>query len=108
MRKPLTGTVLARKYELGTRLGVGGMGEVYRASHLTLGIQVAVKIMHPHIAVVDDYMRRFRREAHAASLLQHRNVVRVFDFGEDDDVLYLVMELLRGETVSRWIARSGG
>ncbi|MEZ4302348.1 MAG: hypothetical protein R3B70_45900 [Polyangiaceae bacterium] len=85
--KPLTGKVLAGKYELGMRLGVGGMGEVYRASHLSLGVDVAVKIMHPHVAAVDEYMRRFRREAYAASLLAHRNVVRVLDFGDDDSLL---------------------
>ena len=105
-RTALTGRVLAGKYELSVRLGVGGMGEVYRASHLSLGIEVAVKIMHPEVAVVDEYMRRFRREAHAASLLHHRNIVRVLDFGEQEGLLYIVMELLRGETVSRWLARS--
>ena len=105
IRKLLTGKVLAGKYELGQRLGVGGMGEVYRAAHLSLGIDVAVKIMHPHVATIDEYMRRFRREAYAASLLHHRNVVRVLDFGEEGDLLYIVMELLRGETASRWLAR---
>ncbi len=106
VRKPLSGTVLAGKYELGARLGIGGMGEVYRASHLSLGIDVAVKIMHPHVATVDEYARRFRREAHATSLLHHRNVVRVLDFGEDSGVLYIVMELLRGQSASAWLARS--
>jgi eukaryotic-like serine/threonine-protein kinase len=105
-RKSLAGTVLAGKYELGTRLGVGGMGEVYRASHLSLGVDVAVKIMHPHVATVDEYMRRFRREAYAASLLHHRNVVRVLDFGQEGEVLYLVMELLRGKPMSAWLASS--
>ena len=100
----LTGRVLANKYELGARLGVGGMGEVYRASHLALGIDVAVKVMHPHVAREDEYMRRFRREAHAASLLAHRNVVRVLDFGEDDGLLFLVMELLRGRSLNAWLS----
>ncbi|MBK8251625.1 MAG: serine/threonine protein kinase [Polyangiaceae bacterium] len=105
-RKSLTGKVLANKYELGTRLGVGGMGEVYRASHLALGVDVAVKIMHPHVAAVDEYARRFRREAYAASLLHHRNVVRILDFGEEGEVLYLVMELLRGQSTSAWLMSS--
>ena len=106
--KLLTGRVLANKYELGARLGVGGMGEVYRASHLSLGIDVAVKVMHAHVARVDEYMRRFRREAYAASLLAHRNVVRVLDFGEDDGLLFLVMELLRGQNLSAWLSSCAG
>ena len=105
-KTPLTGKVLANKYELQTRLGVGGMGEVYRATHLTLGVEVAVKIMHPQVAIIDEYTRRFRREAHAASLLHHRNVVRVTDFGEEQGLLYLVMELLRGESGAQWLHRS--
>ncbi|MFO0587421.1 MAG: serine/threonine-protein kinase [Polyangiaceae bacterium] len=105
---PLTGKVLAGRYELGKRLGVGGMGEVYRAHHLALGVEVAVKVMHPYVAVVDEYARRFRREAHAASLLHHRNVVRVIDFGEDQGHLYIAMELLRGENVAQWLHRAIG
>ena len=105
---PLTGKVLAGRYELGKRLGVGGVGEVYRAQHLALGVEVAVKIMHPYVAIVDEYVRRFRREAHAASLLHHRNVVRVSDFGEDQGHLYIVMELLRGESVAQWLHRAIG
>jgi serine/threonine-protein kinase len=101
----LTGKVLANRYELGTRLGVGGMGEVYRATHLALGVDVAVKVMHPHVAAVDEYTRRFRREAHATSLLHHRNVVRVLDFGEEDGLLFIVMELLKGETLSQLLGR---
>lgn len=106
VQKPLTGRVLAGRYELGRRLGIGGMGEVYRAAHLALGIDVAVKIMHPHVAAVDEYARRFRREAYAASLLHHRNVVRVMDFGQDDELLFIVMELLRGGTAAAWLASS--
>ena len=100
----LTGQILAGKYELGKRLGVGGMGEVYRAAHLSLGVDVAVKIMHPHVAQIDEFMRRFRREAYAASLLNHRNVVRVLDFGEDDARLFIVMELLRGQSMNAWLS----
>jgi serine/threonine protein kinase len=103
-RQALTGRILAGKYELTTRLGLGGMGEVYRAVHRSLGVEVAVKIMHPQVAAVDEYVRRFRREAYAASMLQHRNVVRVFDFGEDQGLLFIVMEYLRGEPMNGWLS----
>src|SRR5688572_21151604 len=81
-----TGRVLAERYRLIRPLGAGGMGEVYEAEHLTLGTPLAVKTMHEHIAAQPDYVRRFGREAHAASLLNHPNVVRVLDFGQDAGV----------------------
>ena len=98
------GQVLAGKYELERLLGQGGMGKVWKGVHLGLGIPVAVKTMHPGIAAMPDYVRRFRHEAHAASLLNHPNAVRVLDFGEDHGVLYLVMEYLEGRSLTAWLA----
>ena len=97
--------VIARKYKLTKLLGQGGMGEVYRATHLTLGIDVAVKVMHSHVAVQSEYARRFAREARAVSLLNHPNIVRVLDFGADDGLPYIVMEFLRGEALQDRIER---
>jgi serine/threonine-protein kinase len=97
------GTVLAGKYELVRLLGQGGMGKVYKAQHLDLGVPVAVKTMHPEITGATDYVRRFKREAHAASLLNHPNAVRVLDFGSDAGTLYLVMEYLEGRSLGRWL-----
>jgi hypothetical protein len=82
------GQILAGKYELERLLGQGGMGKVYKGTHRGLGIPIAVKTMHPEIAATPDYVRRFRHEAHAASLLNHPNAVRVLDFGDEDGVLY--------------------
>ena len=87
------------KYELVRLLGQGGMGKVYKGLHLGLGIPIAVKTMHPEIASTPDYVRRFQREAHAASLLNHPNAVRVLDFGNDAGTLYLVMEYLEGRSL---------
>ena len=99
------GKTLAGKYELVRLLGSGGMGAVWKATHLSLGVTVAVKTMHPHVAMQEEYVRRFRREAHAASLLNHPNVVRVLDFGEDGELLYLVMEYLDGVSLGAWLNR---
>jgi serine/threonine protein kinase len=97
------GQVLSGKYELVRLLGQGGMGKVWKGTHLGLGIPIAVKTMHAEIAATADYVRRFRREAHAASLLNHPNAVRVLDFGEDDGTLYLVMEYLEGRSLTQWL-----
>ncbi len=97
------GQILAGKYELERLLGQGGMGKVWKGLHLGLGVPVAVKTMHPSIAAMPDYVRRFRHEAHAASLLNHPNAVRVLDFGEDHGALYLVMEYLEGRSLTAWL-----
>ncbi|WP_437782858.1 serine/threonine-protein kinase [Sorangium sp. So ce1097] len=102
-RRVGVGRVLDGKYNLVRLLGAGGMGEVYEAEHVLLGVPVAVKTMHPHIASFPESRRRFLREARAASRLVHRNVVKVLDLGgddEDDGVIYLVMELLRGQSLA--------
>jgi serine/threonine protein kinase len=100
------GRVLSGKYKLLTPLGSGGMGEVYKAEHVALGTPLAVKTMHPHIAAQPELARRFGREANAASRLRHPNVVEVRDYGEDEGLFYIVMELLEGRTVGDLIARS--
>lgn len=103
-----TGRVLSGRYLLKKPLGTGGMGEVYEAEHLALGTQLAIKIMHPHIAAQPDYVRRFSREARAASLLRHKNVVQVLDFGEDQGIFFLVMEFLTGLSLGRFLAQLSG
>lgn len=96
--------ILAGRYLLKNPLGSGGMGEVYEAEHIALGTRLAIKIMHPHIAAQPDYVRRFSREARAASLLKHPNVVQVLDFGQDQGLFYLVMEFLSGISLGRFLA----
>ena len=101
----LGGKILAGKYQIGRVLGVGGMGTVYTGEHLALDVPVAIKIMHPSKEPNPDDVRRFRREARAASLLTHRNVVRVLDFGDDQGQLFIVMELLKGKPLNDWLGR---
>tara|TARA_B100000029_G_scaffold38698_1_gene36311 strand:- start:43 stop:381 length:339 start_codon:yes stop_codon:yes gene_type:complete len=72
------------KYEIGKRLGAGGMGEVYKATHVGTKRPVAVKVIHPHFSQSPEFVERFRREAEAAGRLRHPNVVDVTDFGFAD------------------------
>jgi serine/threonine-protein kinase len=102
----LVGRVLDDKYRLDARLGEGGMGAVYRATHLLIERSVAVKVLS-HKLVTDEAAReRFRREARAAGRLQHSNAVAVTDFGETrDGLVYIVMELLEGRSLRDVLAR---
>src|SRR5699024_11762964 len=72
---------------------------VHRGHDERLDRVVALKIMHPHLAMDEDFRRRFAREARSAARLAHRNVVGVFDQGEDEERIYLAMELVEGETL---------
>jgi serine/threonine protein kinase len=84
-------------YEVLESLGVGGMGEVYRARDPRLGRDVALKILRPELASDPDRLRRFEREARAVAALNHPNILTVFDVGTHDGVPYVVTELLEGE-----------
>jgi len=97
------GSVLAGKYRLDSVLGEGGMGIVYRATHLALGGQVAVKFLLADWAVRADLRERFRREAAALTRLKHPGIVTAFDFGEDSGELFLVMELVSGTPLAKHV-----
>jgi serine/threonine protein kinase len=81
-------------YRIVAELGTGGMGHVYRAQHLHLDREVAIKLLHPHLAADAGFRARFQREARSVSLLDHPNIVRLYDYGEQGQTLYLIMELL--------------
>lgn len=87
-------------------LGRGGMGTVFKARHLTLGRDVAVKFLAPEVARDPAVLQRFRREAHALALLDHPGIVRVYDSGEHDGESYIVMEYVDGGPVSRHLPLS--
>jgi len=93
-----TGTLLGR-YEIRTLIGAGGMGEVYRAHDSSLGRDVAVKVLFPQHALNADRLQRFEQEARATSVLNHPNILAIFDFGSFDGSPYIVSELLNGETL---------
>src|SRR5689334_7613921 len=89
----LIGSLIDGKYRLEEIIGTGGMGTVYRATHLAMEITVAVKILHPHLARDHTAIERFRREARAAAEIRHPNVVNIMDFGaaETTGLAYVVM-----------------
>ena len=89
---PLLGRVFDGKYRLDSRLGGGGMGTVYRATHLLIDRPVALKVLSQRFVGDQTAQQRFRREARAAGRMQHPNAVTVTDFGATDDgYLYIVM-----------------
>jgi serine/threonine protein kinase len=103
---PLVGHTLDEKYHLEARLGIGGMGTVYRARHLLIDRPVAVKVLNQRFVEDEAARTRFHREARAAGRLQHANAVTVTDFGESQDgYVYLVMELLEGRTLREVLAK---
>lgn len=94
------GTVLASRYELRARIGRGGMGEVFEAVDRLLDRTVAVKVLRPELASDRRFPARLRREARTVAGLAHPGIVAVHDFGEDDERVFIVMELVAGKTLS--------
>ncbi len=95
-------------YHLDQILGRGGMGTVYSAEHVYIGKKVAVKVLHPQFAKYEDAVKRFLREARAASSINHPNIVDVTDFGPmPDGGVYFVMESLTGTSLEDLIDRKG-
>jgi serine/threonine protein kinase/tetratricopeptide (TPR) repeat protein len=93
-------------YEILSPLGQGGMGEVYRARDPRLGREVAIKVMPERMAAEADLVRRFELEARAVAVLAHPNVLTLFDVGREGDRLYVVLELLEGETLRTRLAHA--
>ena len=101
----LLGRVIASKYRIDARVGAGSMGVVYRATQTALDKTIALKVLHGEVARDEDFVERFKREALAASLLDHPSSVRVLDFGEEPDgLLYLAMEYVPGRDLQTVIA----
>ena len=96
---PLLGQLVADKFLVSGKVGAGGIGRVYRAVQQGLERPVALKVLHPELALDDDHKQRFHREARAASRLNHPGAVTVYDFGEWQDQLYIAMEFIQGESM---------
>ncbi len=101
----LIGSVIAERYRIVSKLGEGGMGQVYLAEHVRMKRKSAVKIMRPSLVHEVEALQRFTREAENASQLSHPNIAAIFDFGESaEGVVYLAMEYIDGETLSAVMA----
>ena len=92
----LIGRTLAGRFTILSVIGEGGMAKVYRAEQPGEPRQVALKIMNPELALDDKFVKRFRREAKSAALLQHPSTVKIFDYGVEEGLPYIAMELLAG------------
>jgi len=93
------GTIVDRRYQIESRLGSGGMADVYLATDTQLGRRVALKLLYRRFAQDPEFVERFRREASAAAGLQHQHVVSVYDRGEWDGTYYIAMEYLEGRSL---------
>src|ERR1051325_11126929 len=104
----LLGQTLAGKYRIDQKLSVGGMGTVYKGTHVLMDKTVAIKVLKPSLAADEKIVARFSREARAASRISHPHAISVTDFGEDEHgIVFLVMEYLDGETLKELIRREG-
>lgn len=104
----MIGNVFMEKYEITERLGAGGMSTVYKARHLFIEKNVAIKILKGNTAETRDGLKRFQREARATAAISHSGIVGVSDFGlTQDGRAYLVMDYLEGESLSHFLDRVG-
>ncbi|MBE1587438.1 serine/threonine-protein kinase [Nonomuraea angiospora] len=101
------GTTLAGRYRLDTRIGAGGMGEVWRGEDIVLARTVAVKVLLPGRTQDPGFVARFQGEARAMATINHGGVVDVYDYGVSEDTVYLVMKFVDGEPLDRLLARLG-
>lgn len=101
----LQGLILDNRYKIISKIGVGGMADVFKGEDTLLGRPVAVKILHLNFAGDDDFVARFKREAQAAGKLSHPNIVSMYDVGFDQGYHYIVMEYIEGETLKEYITR---
>lgn len=96
--------MIVGQYRIDRKLGAGGMGEVYAATHLVLGREVALKTLPPHQVRSDSAVARFLLEARAAAALEHPNIVTVYDVADQDGILYIAMERVDGTTLRDLLA----
>jgi serine/threonine protein kinase len=100
-----TGKKLSNRYLIEEMLGQGGMSAVYKATDPNLRRVVAVKMIHTHLSDNPDFVKRFEEEAASVAQLRHSGIIQVYDFNQDDDVYYMVLEFVPGETIQDHLKR---
>ncbi|HEX6244713.1 MAG TPA: protein kinase, partial [Polyangiales bacterium] len=103
---PAIGAIVAGKYRIEALLGEGGMGAVFRARHQLMDKPVAIKWLHPRFWDHGEARERFVREARAAARIRHPNVLEVFDVCVEPHALFMVMELIEGDTLEALLERA--
>lgn len=103
--RPTAGLTFGGRYELQSRIAIGGMGEVWQATDLVIGRTVAIKILKDEYLGDPGFLERFRAEARHAALVNHEGIANVYDYGEEEGSAYLVMELVPGEALSTILER---
>jgi len=103
--RPTSGLTFGGRYQLSSRIAIGGMGEVWQATDLIIGRSVAIKILKDEYLGDPGFLERFRAEARHAALVNHEGIANVFDYGEEDGSAFLVMELVPGEALSAILER---
>ncbi|MEO0139248.1 MAG: serine/threonine-protein kinase [candidate division WOR-3 bacterium] len=97
----LVGKTIGGKYKITDKIGTGGMATVYKGEHVYLKKPVAIKVLLPSFSENKELVERFFQEAETASKLDHPNIVKIFDFGDEEGFLYLVMQYIDGETLEK-------
>lgn len=105
--RPTQGATFGGRYELDSRIAIGGMGEVWEATDHVIGRTVAIKILKDEYMGDPGFLERFRAEARHAALVNHEGIASVFDYGEENGSAFLVMELVPGEALSTVLEREG-
>lgn len=103
--RPTAGVTFGGRYELVSRIAIGGMGEVWQATDSVIGRTVAIKILKDEYLGDPNFLERFRSEARHAALVNHEGIANVYDYGEEDGSAFLVMELVPGEALSTILER---
>lgn len=103
----LEGRIIGNRYEMIEKIGNGGMATVYKAKDMTLKRHVAIKVLRDEFTTDAEFIRRFNIEAQAAASLAHPNIVSIYDVGSEENIYYIVMELIQGKTLKQIIDEDG-
>lgn len=101
------GMIIADRYEIVSKIGTGGMSDVYKAKDHTLGRFVAIKVLKPEFSEDVNFVTKFRTEAQSAAGLEHPNIVNIYDVGSENGMHYIVMEYVEGITLKTYIEKKG-